>query len=292
MRARRGYGLRTSRLYNPLVISVEILIIGNEVLLGQVQDTNSNYLCRVIRGRGGLVRQIAVVRDEIDAIADAVKASRGRRAGLIFTCGGLGPTDEDLTLAGIAKGTGRKLESNQPARDFIESRYAELASAGFVESSEMTEARLKMALLPAGAVAVDNPIGSAPAVTLQAGDSRIVALPGVPDELKAIVEGPLQALLHEIFGPGCYREREITVACGDESQLAPVLREVTAAHPNVYIKSRASHFGQDVRFRVIVSASASSAEKANRLIEAASGEVCRLFQKVGIGCTAQPAEDL
>src|SRR6266404_6033319 len=78
-------------LYNPRVVTVEIVTIGNEILLGLVQDTNSNYLCRVVRGMAGRVRHIAVVRDEIDAIGASIKASMRRGAELIFTCGGLGP---------------------------------------------------------------------------------------------------------------------------------------------------------------------------------------------------------
>lgn len=273
------------------MVSVEILIVGNEVLLGQVQDTNSIYLCRVIRGRGGRTDHVAVVRDEIDEIADELKASLARRPGLVLTCGGLGPTDDDVTLAGLATATGRKLESNKPAREFIERRYAELAKAGFVEGSEMTESRLKMALLPAGSRPIENPVGSAPAVSLEAGETRIVALPGVPGELKAIVEGPLQTLLNEVFGPSGYSEREIIVDCGDESQLAPVLREAAAAHPNVYIKSRASHFGQKVRFRVILSASGPSLEETERLVEVASVDLVHAFQRAGIGSTAnQPMQ--
>src|ERR1700731_4017687 len=79
--------------YNRAVITVEIVTIGNEVLLGLVQDTNSNYLCRVVRGMGGRVRRIAIVRDELEEIAAEIKASVDRRADLVFTSGGLGPTD-------------------------------------------------------------------------------------------------------------------------------------------------------------------------------------------------------
>jgi molybdenum cofactor synthesis domain-containing protein len=258
------------------------LIVGNEVLLGQVQDTNSSYLCRVIRERGGRTDHVAVVRDEIDAIADELKASLARRPGLVLTCGGLGPTDDDVTLAGLATATGRKLESNKPAREFIERRYAELAKAGFVEGSEMTESRLKMALLPAGSRPIENPVGSAPAVSLEAGETRIVALPGVPGELKAIVEGPLQTLLNEVFGPSGYSEREVIVECGDESVLAPVLRRVVAAHPDVYVKSRASHFGSDVSFRVVISASAPTLTEADAIIQRASEELTRALQAAGV----------
>jgi nicotinamide-nucleotide amidase len=264
------------------VVNVEIVIIGNEVLLGMVQDTNSNYLCRVLRGMGGRVRHIAVLRDEAEAIADEIRAALLRRADLLFTCGGLGPTDDDLTLAAIAQALGRRLEIHPEARAFVERRYAELAAQGHVGSAAMTEARLKMARLPEGARIVDNPIGAAPAVSLMAGAARLVALPGVPSELKAIVEGPLQPLLKELFGRGSYRECEVLVECGDESRLAPALRQVVAAHPEVYIKSRASHFGREVIFRITLSASAESGEAAHRMIEVARADLSRSFEQAGI----------
>ncbi|HKP13700.1 MAG TPA: molybdopterin-binding protein [Blastocatellia bacterium] len=272
-------------LYNRRVVNVEIIVIGNELLLGLVQDTNSNYLCRVLRGMGGRVRRVAVLRDEADAIADEVRASLARHTDLLFTCGGLGPTDDDLTLAAIAQALGRRLEINAAARAFVERRYAELAAQGYVSSAAMTEALLKMARLPEGARIIDNPLGAAPAVAITTDAARAVALPGVPAELKAIVEGPLQALLKELFGRGSYREREVLVECGDESRLAPALREVVAAHPEVYIKSRASHFGRGVTFRITLSASAESGEAAERMIVAASDDLSRAFAQAGIHIT-------
>jgi molybdenum cofactor synthesis domain-containing protein len=269
-------------VYNPLVINVEIVTIGNEFLLGLVQDMNSNYLCRVVREMGGRVRHIAVVRDEIGSIVEEMRASLARRADLIFTCGGLGPTDDDLTLAGVAEATGRSLELNQHARDLIERRYRELLQTGYVANAEMSESRLKMARLPAGCRVIENPIGAAPAIAMEMNASRIVSLPGVPAELKGIIEGPLQTLLNEIFGRGSYREREMTVDCGDESVLAPALRQVAAAHPEAYIKSRASRFGRNVMFRITISASASSAEEANRMIESASNDLTIAFENAGI----------
>src|SRR5436305_3383054 len=153
-------------LYNRRVVNVEIVIIGNEVLLGLVQDTNSNYLCRVVRGMGGRVRHIAVVRDEADAIADEIRAALVRRNDLLFTCGGLGPTDDDLTLAALAQALNCQLEINPAARAFVERRYSELAAQGYISSAALTEARLKMAPPPEGARIIDNPIGAAPAAAL------------------------------------------------------------------------------------------------------------------------------
>jgi molybdenum cofactor synthesis domain-containing protein len=264
------------------MITVEIVIIGNEVLLGIVQDTNSNYLCRVVRGMGGRVRHISIVRDEVDEIAQEIRASLVRRADLIFTCGGLGTTDDDLTMAAVARAAELALELNGEAREFIERRYRELARAGYVESALMTESRLKMARFAAGSRVIENPIGAAPAAALEVESSRIVSLPGVPAELKAIVEGPLQPLLAELFRRGSYREREMTVECNDESLLAPALRQVVEAHPDVYIKSRASHFGHDVKFRILISASAATSEEADRMIERAATDLVRTLSDAGI----------
>jgi molybdenum cofactor synthesis domain-containing protein len=265
------------------VINVEILTIGNEILLGIVEDTNSNYLCRVVRGMGGRVRHIAVVQDDVYAIANEIKTSLDRGTDFVFTCGGLGPTDDDLTLEGVARATGRMLEINATARELVERRYRELANAGYVERAEITESRLKMARLPEGAQAIDNPVGAAPAVLmLGSNGTRIISLPGVPAELKAIVEGPLQNLFAEVFGEGSYREREIVVECGDESQLAPALRQIASTHPKVYIKSRASHFGPNVRFRILISSSAGKPEKADQEIERAVADLTGVLRSSGI----------
>jgi molybdenum cofactor synthesis domain-containing protein len=264
------------------VVTVEIVTIGNEILLGLVQDSNSNYLCRVVRGMGGRVRHIAIVRDETEAIAGEVIASLDRRADVVLTCGGLGPTDDDLTMSAIAAAAGVPLTLNTEAREFVEKQYRDLAARGYVASNAMTEARLKMARLPAGANVVENPAGAAPAMWLQARASRIVSLPGVPTELKTIVEGPLGGFLGEVFGRGSYREREIVVECNDESVLAPALRRVAAAHPEVYIKSRASRFGPDVTFRILISASATTEVQARALIEQASLDLTDALRDAGI----------
>lgn len=268
--------------YNPLVVSVEILTIGNEILLGRTEDTNSGFLCRIVREMGGAVRHIAVVRDEIEAIAAELRTSLERNTQLIFTCGGLGPTDDDVTLAGVAIATSRKLELDGDALEFVKRRYGELATKGFVSSPEMTEARLKAARLPEGGRPIENPVGASPAAVIEFMGTHIVSLPGVPAELRAIVHGPLQNLLTQLLGESTYRELEMTVACGDESELAPVLRLVGQMHPEIYIKSRARRFGQNVRFRVVISASATTAEESDRIISRAVSDFKKSLAEAGI----------
>jgi nicotinamide-nucleotide amidase len=259
------------------VVTVDILTIGNEILLGLVLDTNSNYLCRVVRGMGGRVRRIAVVPDEIDEIVLALRASLDRGTGVVFTAGGLGPTGDDLTLAAVAKAIGKPLVLDSAAAGFVENKYRELAAQNHVRSADMTDSRLKMARMPEGSRPVQNPVGAAPACIVESQNSRIVSLPGVPAELKAIVEDPLQSFLSEVLGQGSYREREILLDRGDESEIAPALRQVVAEHPDVYVKSRASHFGPDVKFRVLLAATAASAEEAEAKIQRASHDLLRLM---------------
>jgi molybdopterin-biosynthesis enzyme MoeA-like protein len=182
----------------------------------------------------------------------------------------------------VAAATGQPISLNLDARDFVQQKYKALSDAGFVSDGTMNDARLKMARLPEGAAMIENPVGAAPAVWMRHRGTKIVCLPGVPAELKAIIEGPLQKLLGDVFGVGSYREAEILVECGDESQLAPSLRQVAAAHPEVYIKSRASTFGPAVRFRIMTSATATTAAGAEAKIQQAVGELIRVLAQAGI----------
>lgn len=264
------------------MVAVEIIVVGNEILLGVTEDTNSSYLCRVVRSRGGRVGHIAVVADRIEDIAAEIARSLERRANLIFTCGGLGPTDDDLTLRAVAQAGGVPLKLDSSARDFVEQRYRALTEQGQVQSAEMTEARLKMAHLPEGAQMIENPVGTAPAALLQVQDVKLISLPGVPAELHGIVEGPLEAVLDDLLGSGCYRERELTVQCNDESALATILREVAEQHQDVYVKSPARRFGSEVVFRVLLSTSTPTPDEAENNLDRASSDLARALNAAGL----------
>src|SRR5262249_25173459 len=229
---------------------IVILAVGNELLIGETLDTNTNWLCRRITGLGGLVERAVVLPDISEAIVEEVRRACNSSVDLLITTGGLGPTDDDLTLAAVAKALDLPLERNESAYNRLAERYALLAAQGYVPTAEMNPARTKMAMLPAGAHPLENPVGAAPAIELKYRQSTIVCLPGVPEELRAIFTGSLQPKLTELFGAGCYEERELWVGCGDESVLAPILREIVAVHPDVYIKSKAKVFGPDLRFKI------------------------------------------
>ncbi|MGQ9729314.1 MAG: molybdopterin-binding protein, partial [Candidatus Fervidibacter sp.] len=115
---------------------VEIIAIGNELLIGDVLDTNTNWLCRRLTMMGAFVRRAVLVRDDEDAITTEIKGAISRKTNLLFTSGGLGPTDDDRTVAAVAKALGRPLELNEQALKMVERRYRELHEHGFVDSPE------------------------------------------------------------------------------------------------------------------------------------------------------------
>lgn len=253
--------------------AVEIVSAGNEVLLGDVVDTNSNRLCRAVTGLGGHVRRAVMLRDEVTAIAIELRAAHARRPALIFTVGGLGPTTDDLTLAGVAEAFALPLEVHPEAERMVRERYEEFAARGAVPFAGLNAARLKMATLPRGAAPLLNRVGGAPGVLLDVDGVAVVSLPGVPAELRDIIEHSCDELFARIFGSAHYEERALLVSTQDESAIAHVLAEVEARHPHVYIKSRAQRIGSERVNRITCSARGTGPADVDALLGAVVGEL-------------------
>ena len=246
--------------------AVEIVSAGNEVLSGDVLDTNSNWLSRRITGLGGHVRRTVMLRDEVDTIAQELRAAHARRPALIFTVGGLGPTTDDLTLAAVAQAFGRPLELHPEAEGMVRERYEEFAARKLVPFAGMNPARLKMARLPHGSAPLLNRIGGAPGVLLEIDGVAIVSLPGVPAELRDIVDNSCASLFGRLFSSSHYEERTLIVGTQDESAIAHVLAAVETRHPYVYIKSRAQRIGSEQVNRITCSARGDDATAVEALL--------------------------
>ena len=158
-------------------ITVEILVIGNEVLQGDVLDTNSHWLCQKLTGLGTSVRRVCQVRDERDTIAACVRGFLERGADMLVTTGGLGPTTDDLTLEGIALALGRPLALHPRALEQVRATYTALAQEGIIASAELTPERRKMAQLPQGAEPLANTVGAAPGCCCATRDRSSSACP-------------------------------------------------------------------------------------------------------------------
>jgi nicotinamide-nucleotide amidase len=256
----------------------EIIAIGKEILRGQTLDTNSSWLAKRITALGGVIGRICVPDDDVKAIVGEIKASFSNGAQVIITTGGLGPTFDDKTLAGIAEATDKPLSLDPDALAFVTRRYQELYEQGFVEDPAITPPREKMAHVPQGAELLANPVGTAPAVLLQAPQGVIFALPGVPKEMHAIFEHEVLPRLKEILGPQAYQEEAVNTGLGDESVIAGIIDQVMKRVPGTYLKSKATQFGEGVELEVIITAAGPEKEEVNKRVQEAKGLLFELIE--------------
>jgi molybdenum cofactor synthesis domain-containing protein len=193
-----------------------IIVIGNEILSGKVVDTNSPFLARELRAVGVTLRRIVTIPDELDHIAAAV-AEFHKSYDFVFTSGGVGPTHDDVTMEGVARGLGRKV-IRHPA---IEGRLREFYQ------DKINDARLKMSEVPEGSeLIVDGRLGF-PTILCE----NIYILPGIPE----ILEQKFQAL-RERFQASPYFLRVVYTSEG-EGSIAEHLNATMEAFPELMLGS-------------------------------------------------------
>ncbi|MCG8346685.1 MAG: CinA family nicotinamide mononucleotide deamidase-related protein [Chloroflexales bacterium] len=173
-------------------MKAEIIAIGSELLLGETIDTNSAYLARQLAGVGINLFRKTVVGDNTERIATAV-ADALARSDLVLCTGGLGPTKDDVTREGIAQATGQALEFRQELLDQIAARFAAF-------KRQMSESNRRQAYVPADARAIENPRGTAPAFIVEDERGVIIALPGVPHEMRFLFENAVVPYLRDERG--------------------------------------------------------------------------------------------
>lgn len=211
----------------------EIVAIGNELLIGKTLDTNSHWLAIQIGKLGGELRRITTVRDQHDEIGSAIGAALSRHPNFLLTLGGLGPTHDDITLSSISKFLKRRLVLNHDALDLVRRRYLDRFGPGV----KLTPPRIKMARFPEGAIPLPNPVGTAPAPCLTVGGTTIVALPGVPNEMRAIFKVSVVPMVERFGGSLHFCDQSLMLVGIPESSLSPIIDQVMRKHRGVYIKS-------------------------------------------------------
>jgi molybdenum cofactor synthesis domain-containing protein len=224
----------------------EIVAIGNELLIGKTLDTNSHWLAVQISRLGGVLRQITTVRDRPEEIARAIGNAMSRRPDFLLTLGGLGPTHDDVTLSSISKLLKRPLVLNREALEFLRARYLTRFGPGV----RLTPPRLKMARFPEGAKPLPNPVGTAPAPCLAVRRTTIVALPGVPKEMRAIFKGSIAPMVERFGGRHHFYEHSLLLRGIPESSLSPKIDEVMRKHRHVFVKSHPRGIEKDGSARI------------------------------------------
>ncbi|HUT10710.1 MAG TPA: CinA family nicotinamide mononucleotide deamidase-related protein [Thermoguttaceae bacterium] len=202
----------------------EIISIGDEITSGQLLDTNAQWLSLRLEELGIRVRYHTSVGDQLDAAADVFRAAV-RRCDVVLATGGLGPTADDLTREAIAEATGRELVLDPEALEHVRGMFARRAR-------EMPKRNRQQAMFPAGARMIRNPNGTAPGIDLEvpregAGPCRVIALPGVPAEIKEMWHDSVADLLAG-FGGGrrLVRHKRINCFGAGESHIEAMLPDL------------------------------------------------------------------
>ena len=206
-----------------------ILIIGNEVLSGKVEDANTPFLCRELRALGVDVRRIAVIPDEVPAIAAEVVAMAAAHD-LVFTAGGVGPTHDDVTIEGIAAGFGVGVLRHSRLEGLIRHFYKE----------RLHEPDLKMAEVPEGAELTAGEELVFPALVVR----NIYVLPGVPEIFRQKFEA-----LKERFRESPFHLCNVFVNMG-EGTLADHLNALLERHPDLLLGSYPEFFNAGYKVKV------------------------------------------
>lgn len=249
-------------------MEIELLMIGNEILIGKTQDTNSNWMAKRITRFGHKIKRITTIGDEIDIISDTLKDILKRKPDIIITSGGIGPTFDDMTLAGIAKCLNRDLELNKHAYNSIKKAYKQAHKKGLLKLEGMTKEREKMAYLPQGSIPLPNAVGTAPGVKINEGKTTIFILPGVPAEMKAMFRNVITPVLKEQKGK--FIEKGFLFSGIGESQIAAYTNRLEKKYPQLWIKT---HPRIGLSVEVEVSITAFNLENGEELINRALNEI-------------------
>jgi molybdenum cofactor synthesis domain-containing protein len=264
-----------------LPANIEIISVGNELLIGKTLNTNAQWLAKRLTSLGLNVRRITTAGDDVEEIGTVVQEAVNRKPDFLITTGGLGPTFDDKTLEGIAKALNSELELNKKALEMIEQKYRDYAKEQSLEKIELTPARVKMAKLPKNAEPLPNPIGTAPGILIEYQQVKIVALPGVPSEMEAIFDESLAPMLKKLVGDITFYETSLGVSGIMESELAPVIDLVMHDNPYVYIKSHPRGEERTPHIELHISTTAKDSTTARKHISRALIQITEIVQAKG-----------
>ncbi len=241
---------------------VEILAVGTELLLGQIANTNARWMSESLAAIGADVLHHQVVGDNLDRIVEAMRLSAGR-ADVVIVTGGLGPTQDDITRDALAVVMGAPMIRHPELEDLLREKFRSFGRR------DMPESNLRQADVPEGARYLTPSRGTAPGLVADLPDeTRIYAVPGVPEEMVEMMEG---TILPELAAEGAAVVRSRVLRCAGigESALAERVDDLFSGSANPTIAFLASSGEVKVR----ITAKAATAEAAERLIAPVAEEV-------------------
>jgi competence/damage-inducible protein CinA-like protein len=235
--------------------SAEIIAIGTELLLGEIQDTNTRFLALRLRDANIDLFRATMVGDNPQRIAQAISEALSR-SDIVITTGGLGPTVDDPTRLAVALAVGVDTEFRADLWDQIQNRFQRFNRVA-------TENNKRQAYVPQGAIAVENPVGTAPAFIVEYGSKSIISVPGVPREMEYLIDNRALPYLKERYHIlGTIKASVLHTSGVGESQIDEWVGDLeTLTNPTVGLLAHPGLI--DIR----VTAKAASIEEADQMIE-------------------------
>lgn len=255
------------------------MVVGDEILAGHTQDTNSHWLAKALFQLGAELEEVRAVADEPAAIQMAVYELQERRdATLVFVCGGLGPTHDDRTVATMARFHSVPLVIDQGTWERLDAHHKRLVAEGKRDREGMSEGTRKMTLVPKGAEVFTNAAGAAPGLALRrrtlARDETVwtVVLPGVPQELRTLWGDHVEGFVRKRLGPDAKRRHTVEMRYeGFESEVADEVTAVADDHDEVLVGSY-PRWGEG---EVVLRVSGADEEKVEEAARDLEGRVAR-----------------
>lgn len=235
---------------------VEIVSTGTELLLGQIVNTNAAYLARKLNELGFDVLFQSTVGDNRERMAQVLSTALDR-ADIIITTGGLGPTQGDITKEVAANLLGKAMYLHEPSLKSIKCFFAARKIA-------MTDNNIRQAMIPEGALVLDNARGTAPGVVVEAGKNTVIHLPGPPFEMEGMFEKSVVPYLQKKFGvQGIIFSKVLRTYGLGESSLEEEIKDLikSQCNPTIALLARSGEI------HVRLTAKAASADEARGLID-------------------------
>ncbi|MBM3182020.1 MAG: competence/damage-inducible protein A [Chloroflexi bacterium] len=273
--------------------SAEIITIGTEILLGEIVDTNTRYIARILRSMGVDLYRTITIGDNVDRIASAIHNSI-ERADIVITTGGLGPTIDDPTRDAVAKAIGVETE-------FREDLWQQVVETIARYGRKPSENQRRQAYVPKGALSLKNPVGTAPCFIVETpsplrpspdgrgvGVRAIISLPGVPQEMEYVLHESVIPYLQKKFNLNeIIKVRVLHCAGLGEGMIDEKITDLeTLSNPTVGL---AAHTGVvDVR----IAAKAKSESEANAMIAEVESQVRERLGSVVFGVDEDKLEEV
>lgn len=242
----------------------EIIGVGTEILLGQITNSNAQWISERLAEIGVDVLHHQVVGDNEERIADAFRLALSR-ADVVVATGGLGPTQDDITREALAAALGVTLVRRAEIEEFLREKFHRLGR-------EMPESNLRQADVPEGARYILPERGTAPGLTCDAPEGKqVFVVPGVPAEMREMMEGTILGELQRLAGPAAIASRIVKVTGMAEAKVAETLDDLFRSSTNPTIAYLASSGEVKVR----ITAKAATPNEAEALIEPVADDVIR-----------------